>query len=153
MPITRRVARQVGCCGLALLLLGCSLCRVASGQSKADEETTTLSVAEARILVYVSPVGERQRASGLDIAMEEQSSIQLNQADYYYFWVYNAKRKQSGGSVTIGYYAVNRHTGDVWDTDEKKQLSSNLMSGVQTIVRESHHIDEGTMEKYRNKPF
>jgi len=84
--------------------------------------------------------------------MEQQTSAQLNQADYYYFWVYNAKR-QSNGSVTIGYYAVNKHTADVWDTVEQKRISSRLMVGVQRIIRESHHIDEDTMGKYRSRPF
>ncbi len=151
MSMTNKIAWQVERCALALLLLGI-LC-IVNDRGKAADKTTTLSATEARILVYVSPVGEEQRASGFDIGMEAQSSAQLNQADYYYFWVYNAKREQSYGSVTIGYYAVNKHTAQVWDTDEEKQLSSKLLLGVQKIIRESHHIDEGTMEKYRSRPF
>jgi len=73
--------------------------------------------------------------------MEQQTSAQLDQANFYYFWVYNAKR-QSNGSVTIGYYAVNKHTADVWDTVEQKQISSKLMVGVQRIIRGARHIGE-----------
>lgn len=144
-------ARQVEQLRWALLLL---LIFCAMGDSvQASGDTTALTAAEARILVYISPVGQRERENGLDIAMELQRSAQLNQADYYYFWVYNSKRQQSSGSVTIGYYAVNKHTGQVWDTDDKKEISSRLMQGVQSIIRESHHIDEATMEKYGNRPF
>jgi len=151
MSMTNKIARQVESSGLALLLL-LAVLFVLTDRSNAAENTTILSATEARILVYVSPVGERLRASGSDIAMEQQTSAQLNQADYYYFWVYNAKR-QSNGSVTIGYYAVNKHTADVWDTVEQKRISSRLMVGVQRIIRESHHIDEDTMGKYRSRPF
>jgi hypothetical protein len=114
---------------------------------------TPLTACEAKILVYISPVGEKLRASGLDIAMERQTNRQLNQGDYYYFWVYDAKREQSSSSVTIGYYAVNKHTGQVWDTDEKKQITSSLIRGVQALIRRSHNIDEATIEKYGNSPF
>jgi len=156
VPIYRGATRQKGIRRFghwkwALLVLP-ALC--ALGQPvQAGGNTTTLTATEARVLVYISPVGEKLRASGLDIAMEQQTSPQLNQANYYYFWVYNAKRRQSAGSVTIGYYAVNKHTGQIWDTDEKKEISSKLVRGVQAIIRRSHHIDEATTEKYANRPF
>jgi len=151
MSLIRRTMGQVGHWrwALPLLLVFCAL----SGQAQTAGDTTTLTASEARILVYVSPVGAKLRASGFDAAMERQTNPQLNQADYYYFWVYNAKRRQSGGSVTIGYYAVNKHTGQVWDTDDKKEISSRLMRGVQAIIRESHRIDQATIEKYGNRPF
>ena len=145
-----RIARPVQIFGLALLIL--AVLFLATDGSGATEKTATLSETDAKILVYVSPVGERLRASGSDIAMEQQTSAQLNQADYYYFWVYDAKR-QSNGSVTIGYYAVNKYTGDVWDTVEKRKLSGEVLLGVQKIVQQSHHIDEDTMRHHRNKPF
>jgi hypothetical protein len=151
MSMTINISRRVERCALAPLLLGV-LC-IVGDRIKGADNATTLTPTEARILVYLSPVGEEERGVGLDIAMEAQSSPHLNQADYYYFWVYNAKRELANGSVTIGYYAVNKHTADVWDTDEKRKLSSKPLLGVQKIVRESHHIDEGTMEKYRSRPF
>jgi hypothetical protein len=136
---------------MALLLL--SLLAVFSMWSGTADDAATLTLAEAKILVYVTPVGDRARRDGLDIALELQTSAQLNQADYYYFWVYNAKREQSSGSVTIGYFAVNKHTAEVWDTDTKKQISSDLVVGVQKIVRDFHHIDEPKIEKYWGRPF
>ena len=138
--MTNKIVRQVEGSGLALLVLLTVIFFVIAG-SNAAENTSILSATEARILVYISPIGERLRASGSDIAMEQQTSAQLDQANFYYFWVYNAKR-QSNGSVTIGYYAVNKHTADVWDTVEQKQISSKLMVGVQRIIRGARHIGE-----------
>ena len=140
MSMTNKIVRQVEGSGLALLVLLTVIFFVIAG-SNAAENTSILSATEARILVYISPIGERLRASGSDIAMEQQTSAQLDQANFYYFWVYNAKR-QSNGSVTIGYYAVNKHTADVWDTVEQKQISSKLMVGVQRIIRGARHIGE-----------
>lgn len=111
-----------------------------------------ISLTEAKILLYVSPIGEKVRAEGYDIAMERQTSDKLNQADYYIFWVYNDERP-SHGSVTIGYFAVNKHTAQVWDTVEDKQLSGKLLLGVQKMIREWHHIDEATIKKYNSSPF
>lgn len=154
MSMTNKIARQVQSSGLALLVLAV-LCFV--DRSSAAQNTTTLTATEAAILIYVSPMGEGLRAHGSDISMEQQTSAQLNQADYYYLWVYeayDAKRQESSGSVAIGYYAVNKYTGDVWDTTgEGKQLSGKLLQGAQRIVRESHHIDRATIEKYRSRPL
>src|SRR5579863_6456895 len=119
----------------------------------AAANATAVTLVEAEIEIYVLPVGESERQKGLDIAMEAQTSAQLDQENYYYFWVYNVKREQSEGPVTVGYYAVNKHTAEVWDTNEKKQISSKLISGVQGIIRESHHIDKGTTERYHSRPF
>lgn len=153
MSMTNRIARQGGSSGLALLVLALLFF---VDRSSAAQNTTTLKATDAAILTYVSPVGDTLRQRGSDISMEQQTSAQLNQADYYYFWVYEAydpKRQESSGSVTIGYYAVNKYTGDVWDTVQRKPLSSKLLLGVQRIVRESHHIGKDTMDKYRNRPF
>jgi hypothetical protein len=148
--ITRNVA-TIERYALTLVVIAL-LCGVCKGNDAAAD-ATPVTLAEAEIEIYLLPVGEAERQKGLDIAMEAQTSAQLNQADYHYFWVYNVKRKQSDGSVTIGYYAVNKHTAEVWDTDEKKQISSKLVLGIQRILRESHHIDEAAMEKYRSRPF
>ena len=107
---------------------------------------------EAQILVYVSPIGDPVRADGFDIGMELQTGAKLNQSDYYYFFVYNSKR-ESHGSNTVGYVAVNKRTADVWDTDLNKRLTSKVLVGVQETIRQSHAIDTATIEKYRGKPF
>ena len=150
MPMNRRILRPVNPRIWPTLLL---ILLFAASPIQAADSVTPLTATEARILIYISPVGQELRARGLDIAMERQTSPQLNQGDYYYFWAYDAKRHQSSGSVTIGYYAVNKHTGQVWDTDRRVEVSSRLLQGVQRIIRESHHVDQATMERYSGKRF
>jgi hypothetical protein len=151
MPVNRRSARRLEPLIWALLLL-LGFCALGD-HAQASDRPTILTVTEARILIYISPVAQIERQRGFDVGMERQNSRKLDQADYYYFWVYNAKREKPSGSVTIGYYAVNKHTGQVWDTDNKKEISSKLMRGVQAIIRRSHHADKATMERYGGKPF
>ncbi len=66
MSMTNKIVRQVEGSGLALLVLLTVIFFVIAG-SNAAENTSILSATEARILVYISPIGERLRASGSDI--------------------------------------------------------------------------------------
>ena len=128
------------------------LCVVAIYGSAADT-ATILSLAEAKILVVASPVGQDLQKENMDIGFELQDSSQLNQADYYYFWVYNSKRANPAGSVTIGYYAVNKHTADLWDIDTRRIISGKLLESIQRIIREAHGIDSAIIKHYRTSRF
>lgn len=55
--------------------------------------------------------------------------------------------------MTVGYYAINKHTAEVWDMDEDRQLSGKHLLDVQKLVRESHYIDEVTIKKYSASPL
>lgn len=146
MPLRTNIVRRSLRWGWAVALL-LSLCGV-SGWAQASSEATTVTPTEARILIYVCPAAAAERQKGYDIAMEQQTSMKLDQMNYYYFWVYNATRQQSSGSVTVGYYAVNKHTGQVWNIDDNNEATSRLLKGVQAIIRKSHHIDKATIEEY-----
>lgn len=154
--MTKKYGYRLNKLGPALLVtvfaLFMTLDSVTADAATTPADAQEISLTEAKILLYVSPIGEEVRAEGYDIAMERQTSDKLNQADYYTFWVYNDER-QSYGSVTIGYFAVNKHTAQVWDTVEDKQLSGKLLLGVQKMFRESHHIDGATIKKYSASPF
>ncbi|MBU6509553.1 MAG: hypothetical protein KGL98_05075 [Gammaproteobacteria bacterium] len=154
--MTEKYRYRVNRLELALLMAVCSLFLtfdsvIAKGVTT-PADANEISIVEAKILIYVSPVGERVRANRSDIAMELQTSTKLNQSDYYFFWVYDSER-HSNGSVTVGYYAVNKHTAEVWDMDEDSRLSGKLLLDIQELIRESHHIDEGTIKKYSTSPL
>lgn len=135
-------------CVALLSLVAPNYLRAQSNQDSA----TMITPAEAAVLVYVSPAGAPARATRSDVGVELQSDAKLNQTDYYYYWVYDA-RHTSHGSVTIGYYAVNKHTGEVWDTDQKKELSATLLSGVQRLLRRAHGISDGTIAAYHGRTY
>ena len=154
--MTKKYGYRLAQLGPALLVAVFALFVVFDGVA-ADSATTPagaqeISVTDSKILLYVSPIGETVRAMGSDIAMQRQTSVKLNQADYYFFCVYDSER-HSNGSVTVGYYAVNKHTAQVWDMDDNKQLSGKLLLGVQKLLRESHHIDGVTIKKYSVSPL
>lgn len=109
-----------------------------------------IALYEAEILIYLLPQAQQIRSDGFDIGWDLQTSAKLNQADYYIFFVINAKRP-SYGSVTVGYFGVNKHTADVWSLDREGEIiSSTEIQGVQRILRQAHCIDQATVDRYRS---
>lgn len=135
-----------------LILIFLGLIFGVSHRSGANETQKDLSLSEAKILVFASPFAENLRRTGTDIGVELQTSSKLNQADYYYFWVYNAERVHSGGSATVGYYAINKHTADVWNVDTGKRESGKLLGDVQAIMRDAHAIGKSVVQRYQSSP-
>jgi hypothetical protein len=103
---------------------------------------------EAEILIYVLPQGQELRNQGMDIGWELQTSPKLNQQDFYTFWVFNSKRPNVEGSVTIGYFSVNKHSVEVWDDNKGNLVGTAELEGIQKILRQEHHIDESTVHKF-----
>lgn len=133
---------------IALVSWPLSFSAIADQRDRSRPEPITY--ADAEILIYLLPVAKQLRSSSMEIGWEEQTSSKLNQNDYYTFWVYNARRK-SYGSVTVGYFAVNKHTADVWDADSETLVLTPEIKGVQKILRDAHHIASATIEKYRGR--
>ena len=143
--------RRANICILAgfLVLSGISSPPSQAAQGKAGVVTLT----EAEILIYFLPEALQVRADGMDVGWEEDSTPANNQKDYYYFFVYNAKRPAETANVTIGHFAVNKHTADVWDAITFEAVSSKEISGIQRILRRAHRIDQKTIERYRSVVF
>jgi hypothetical protein len=132
------------------VVLVCVGLSVATSGGKAKPEP--LLPHEAEILIYLLPEAHKLREEGMDIGWELQTAKELNQADYYTFWVYNAKRVVNG-SVTIGYFAINKHTADIWEATSEEPVTSTELEGIQTILRKIHYIDEDTINRYRLRPL
>jgi len=113
-------------------------------------QSEPLSQTEAEILIYLLPEAHQVRQEGMDIGWELQTGSAWNQKDFYGFWVVNAKRKNVG-SVTIGFFSVNKHTAEVWDdTPSPKRVNNVELRGIQKILREGHHIDAQTLTAFGN---
>lgn len=81
---------------------------------------------------------------------EQNTGPALNHSDYYHFWVVHTLPTE--GSKTVGHYAVNKHTADVWiEVPEPEMVTSPLLEGIQRILRKAHHIETPTILKYRNR--
>jgi hypothetical protein len=149
---------------IGAFMLACFICAVgfrspaASSLPRGPSPAAPEQIAyhDAEILIYLLPVAKETRARGSDISWERQSSPRLNQSDYFVFWVTNA-RPNPYGSSTIGYFAVNKHTADVWecggDGIDTEAVTSPEIVGVQKILREANHIDEASVQKYRSRPI
>jgi hypothetical protein len=108
-----------------------------------------ISYTDAEILVYLLPQAQELRRQGMDIGWELQTSPALNQTNFYIFWVVNSKRPKVEGSVTVGYFAVNKHTADVWDQGLEEFVVSPDVAAVQSILRRGHHIGAETISSFR----
>jgi hypothetical protein len=104
---------------------------------------------EAEILIYMLPPARQVRAQGMEVGWELERSAKWNQRDYFFFWVYNTRRPEAG-SVTIGHFAVNKHTADVREMLLDTIVEDHELQGVQNILRRAHGIDERTIKKHRN---
>jgi hypothetical protein len=89
---------------------------------------------EAEILIYLLPVGEHLRQKGSDLGWERAPQAEKDR-NVYVYWVYDAKSKlPSAGSVTIGYYAVDRCTAAVTEEEGGSAVSSVTLRAVQRIL-------------------
>jgi hypothetical protein len=53
--------------------------------------------------------------------------------------------------VTVGFYAVNKHTADVWDTTMDQMIKSRELVGIQRLLRSAHAIDERVIRRFRSR--
>ncbi len=132
---------------LSIPLLATRSVSVGSPGSPAPQ---SVSLCEAEILVYLLPQAHDLRADGMDVAWALETGPELNQKDFYNFWVVNAKRKGHSGSVTVGYFSVNKYTADVLDARQQYVVTPELQ-GVQRILRKGHGIDEAAIREYRSR--
>lgn len=149
MPTSPRTA----CVVLLLVQIWFSF-EVSSGQSVKGNAQAPEQIAlhEAEILVYLTPAAVETRLKGMDVGWEQSTDAKLNVNDYYFFWVYNATRTKEG-SVTIGHYAVNKHTADMWNFMSGQRLDSKELEKVQSILRRAHRISDTLVARYRSPEF
>jgi len=101
-------------------------------RSTAQEAATPcakLSVREAELLIYFLPVAEQLRSQQMEIGWERTPKAE--ESSRYVFWVYNSRRSGTG-SVTIGYFNVDRCTGVV--TEQRNTVTSATLRAVQNIL-------------------
>ncbi len=84
----------------------------------------------------------------MEVGWELQTSSKLDQRDFYTYWVFNLKRQNVEGSVTIGYFSVNKHTAEVWDNGNEKVVDAKDLEGVEKILRRAHQINKETFDKF-----
>jgi hypothetical protein len=129
------------------------------GVNADQEEVPTITVLEARGVINLLPVIKDLRAKGTAVGSQERAVPRMNNADYYFFYVYDVKKVQERDpSQGIGNYAVNKHTADVrvWEVSNDIFLGNDgvlVISGelqqVQEELRRKYGIDPTLVQKYR----
>ena len=104
---------------------------------------------EAEILLTLSTQAQEVRAQRMEVGIERETSEALNQEDYFHYFLYNLTRKEAG-SVTIGHFSVNRHTGDLWDADNEVLVTNPDLESVLRILLKAHEITPEAVAKYRH---
>ncbi|HTR66958.1 MAG TPA: hypothetical protein VMH85_14365 [Terriglobales bacterium] len=133
---------------LVLLLSWLAVLGTHVPQLPSRESPELITVPEAEILIYFLPQAVELRHEGVEVGWELDRSPKFNQQDFFCFWVMDVTRKVEG-SVTVGWFFVNRHTADVWDDGLEKYVLSRDLEGIQKILRQAHRIDEETLRIYR----
>src|SRR5690349_17619378 len=87
-----------------------------------------ISPREAEILIYLLPQGDQLRFQSMDIGWERAPKAEVGR-NAFVFWVYNSKRPDAG-SVTIGYFVVDRCTAKVSDDPDGATVTSPTLEAV-----------------------
>jgi hypothetical protein len=138
--------------------------RPASASTPADgraNNTSALTIDEAKSLINLLPAVEEIRAKGIDVKWDLQSVPDMNNQDYYFFWIYSvtAQKERDTGSISVGNYAVNKYTADVrsWQVspdvyfgDDGVLVNANGLESVQGQLRKKHGVTTATIQEYRS---
>jgi hypothetical protein len=120
-------------------------------QSRAAScEPTEFTEYDAERLIYLLPASMTTRNNGRKVGWELQSNPELNEKDFFIFYVYDLSAPDSG-SPTIGYFAINKHTAEVWDMSAGRSVQSEDLLAVQKILRRGHCVDESVLKTYSSR--
>jgi hypothetical protein len=125
-----------------------------------ENQPSTITISEAEDLINLLPATRDLRAKGMDVKWDVQSNSTMNNTVYYFFWIYNVTAQKQGdiGSISVGNYAVNKHTADVrvWQVsdevsygDDGALVATNELQRLQEVLRKKHGIESPSIHEYR----
>lgn len=134
----------------------------AHGVHRDANPSSTITAVEAKNLINLLPPVKELRTKGMDAKWKQRAIPDMNNNDFYFFWVYNvtAQKKNDIGSISVGNYAINKHSGDVkaWSVspdvfhgDDGALVITNELRRLQEELRKKHGIDSGLIQEYRSE--
>lgn len=128
----------------SLVLLLASLC--AANASAVDHPDRTITADQARALVLASLTPEQRRLPSLGADPYKDT----NTSKFLFFTVSWAGTPN--GSVVVGNYAVDPHTGDVFSATVgcEEEKNKNLQA-LQTRIRASLHLSQSEYQRLKTK--
>ena len=132
-----------------------------ASQGQEANATPTITVGEAEGLISLLPPTKELRAKGMVVKWDVQAGSTMNNKDYYFFWIYNAtaQAQRDIGSISVGNYAVNKHTADIraWRVSDEvfhgndgEVVTTNELERLQEELRKKHGIDSALIREYRS---
>jgi hypothetical protein len=133
-----------------------------TGVNRDENPSPTITIDEAKGLINLLPATKELRAKGMDIKWDVQAVPTMNNRDYFFFWIYNAtaQKERDIGSISVGNYAVNKHTADVrvWHVsnevfhgDDGALVNTNELERLQEELRKKHGINFTIVQQYRTE--
>jgi hypothetical protein len=134
----------------------------AQGVDRDANLSPTITTAEAGDLINSLPAVKELHAKGMDVKWDLRAIPNMNNTDFYFFWVYNVTAQKKGdiSSISVGNYAVNKHSGDVqaWSVsqdvfhgDDGAPVITNELRQLQDELRKKHGIDSRLIEESRSE--
>src|SRR6266403_3153619 len=140
------------CCHLCSTAASAFALGVVSGTVGADGDeklSPTITLDEAKSLMNLLPAVEELRGKGMDVKWDVQAVPTMNNRFYYFFWIYNAtaQKERDIGSISVGNYAVNKHTADVrvWHVSDEVSYGYD---GVLVTTNELEQLQEELRKKH-----
>ena len=138
---------RLGVALAAIVLLGSVIGTAAPLKRVNQHAATLLSRYEAEILVQVLPEAHYCRAHGSEVGIEPEGEDEA----YFQFWLFG-KGPIDGASPNVGYFAVNRHTAEVWRTVPLEREVDPELHVIQELIRQIHGIGPAEISKYDAPP-
>jgi len=131
------------------------------GQAHEASAAPAITLQDAQALLNLLPAVKELRAKGMELRWDVQSVPTMNTKDYYFFWIYNctAQAQRDIGSISVGNYAVNKHTADIreWHVSDEvfhgndgELVATNDLERLQEELRKKHSIDSSLVQEYRS---
>jgi hypothetical protein len=115
----------------------------ASGTAAACSAASKLTDDDARILLYVTPAAVAARQAGTDVDIEPSAPSEQFPASDYFVAALVSQKPTSGsvlGNGILGYFAVDKRSGEVESTTDFTSVNGKELSRVQAYMRRSHCI-------------
>ena len=130
---SNRLARLTGAALIFGALLAISGMATQDANKKSGAELASVSERDARILVYLIPAAFELRAKGRDVVLDRESNMEKEVPGKYVFRMEGFPQNPCGSSL-MGYFAVDKSSGDVTDNETNEAITSATLKGVQKII-------------------
>jgi len=124
--------------GLALIVFAAAPCAAASRIITADE-------AKGLVLIALAP-----HSDGVSLVLYKVAPLSVASSDAFYGFQALRQNAPAGASANVGFFAVDRRTGDVWNAVICEEHRSPELRRQQQAVRKRIGLSDAQYKKLRS---